>query len=59
MHAHHVNKEESQSKIKYAMVGILFDTNYYNKNVTKAQVEVIDRFFDSMQWNKNNNPTVM
>jgi len=33
------------------MVGILFDTKHYNKNVTKAQVEVIDRFFDSLEWN--------
>ena len=35
-----------------AALGIIFDTKNYDKSVTPEQVDVIDRFFESMKWNQ-------
>jgi len=35
-----------------AVTGILFDTKNYDKSVTVSQIEVIDKFFDSLYLNR-------
>ena len=40
-----------------AALGIIFDTKDYDKSVTPRQVEVIDKFFESLSFTTNGDTT--
>ena len=42
--------EETENGYTAAIVSILFDAQRYDESVTAGQVEVIDTFFDNVQW---------
>ena len=47
------NKKASDtSGITHAAVGLFFSVNDYTANLSKAEISVIDTFFDSLQWGK-------
>ena len=48
MHTVHFPETESPEIVASA-VGIIFDTKRYNKKISEDTIEIIDRFFDSMQ----------
>ena len=42
-----------------AAMGVFFSVDGYNQQVTAAQVELIDKFFDSLEWGTTDkNPKV-
>ena len=41
-----------QNGIVASAVGMIFDTKNFNKSVTQEQIDLIDRFFDSLQLDK-------
>lgn len=48
MHTVHVASEE-KSGVKYAAMGIIFSVDDYTAKVSNAEMEIIDRFFDSLR----------
>lgn len=48
MHTVHFPNTESPDIVASAL-GIIFDTKRYDKKVSADTIEIIDRFFDSMQ----------
>ena len=48
MHTVHLPKTEDKSTFLAAALGIIFDTEDYDKSVTKEQRATIDKFFDSL-----------
>ena len=58
MHTVHLPKEV-KGNIKYAAVGVFFSVNDHNAVLTPEQERVIDRFFESLNWNvTTSNPAV-
>jgi len=51
MHTVHT-AQEVLGNIHYAVMGVLFSVNDYNVNLRKSDIDTIDAFFDSMEWNK-------
>lgn len=53
MHSVHL-PEDGDSKDGYfgAVMGLIFDTQKYDPSITKAEVDIIDAFFDSLKWNE-------
>lgn len=49
MHSVHYPDEEKDGYIAGVM-GLIFDTHRYDPNITKAEIRIIDKFFDSLQW---------
>lgn len=50
MHTVHLAREVI-GDVKYAAMGIFFSVNdYTDKDIEPWKVDLIDRFFDSMQW---------
>jgi len=39
-------------------MGIIFDTKKYDKSISAEVIEIIDNFFDSLQLDKQTDPTV-
>ena len=35
-------------------VGLIFSVDNYDRSVTDDEIEIIDKFFDSMQWDESN-----
>lgn len=56
MHIVHVNKFGLQTGGKAGVIGVIFDTQKYDPNVSDATVEAIDNFFDSMMFYGMQNP---
>ena len=56
MHTVHFPETESPDIVASAL-GIIFDTKRYNKKISEDTIEIIDRFFDSMQLQLKNDPT--
>jgi carbonic anhydrase len=54
MHTVHL-ASEVKNDVKYAAMGIFFSVeDYHTEGITAEHVEVIDRFFDSLEWERNN-----
>ena len=51
MHTVHT-AQEVLGNIHYDVMGVLFSVNDYNVNLRKSDIDTIDAFFDSMEWNK-------
>ena len=35
-------------------MGLIFSVDNYDRSVTDDEIEIIDKFFDSMQWDESN-----
>ena len=46
MHTVHVAEEVGDGNIGYAAVGIMFDVNYYDPDITEDEQAIIDEFLD-------------
>jgi len=55
-HPPKVTDTASNNGFVAAAVGIIFDTKNYDKSVTTGQVAIIDKFFDSLSYDKTDNP---
>lgn len=59
MHTVHLPVDGAKNNIKYAAVGIMFDVNDYTAQVTDEQMQLIDDFFDELDWDETSkNPYV-
>lgn len=58
MHTVHTPVNQSTTTHGYAAMGIIFDTKKYDKSISAEVVEIIDNFFDSLQLDKQTDPTV-
>lgn len=59
MHTVHLAKEVKNG-MKYAAMGIMFSVDDYTKDefVTEEMIATIDNFFETMKWEKTDNPKV-
>ncbi len=58
MHTVHTPINQDTTSHAYAAMGIIFDTKKYDKSISAEVVEIIDNFFDSLQLDKQTDPTV-
>ena len=49
MHSVHL-PDEKQDGYFAGVQGLIFDTHRYDPNITDDEIEIIDRFFDSLNW---------
>jgi hypothetical protein len=42
--------DETKDGYFAGVMGLIFDTHRYDPNITKAEIRIIDKFFDSLQW---------
>ena len=59
MHTVHLPVGGAKNSIKYAALGIMFSVNEHTAMADQWQIDLIDEFFDSLQWNETaSDPTV-
>ena len=44
--------------VGFAAMGILFSVDNYNVHLTDAEQKIIDTFFETLDWSKNDDPVV-
>ena len=50
--------ETTEKGYTAAIIGVLFDAQRYDDTVTAGQVDIIDKFFDSIAWESLNIDTI-
>lgn len=59
MHTVHLPIDGPKNGVKYAAVGIMFDVKDYTIDLSEEQMQLIDDFFDEMDWDETSkNPYV-
>jgi len=49
MHSVHL-PDKAQDGFFAGVQGLIFDTHRYDPSITKAEMKIIDKFFDSLNW---------
>ena len=55
---HTVHYPKQKNGYVAAALGIMFSVKSYNAKLTDAERMVIDNFFDTLQWDKDNKPVI-
>jgi len=58
MHTVHYAPKNGNSPFIAAVIGVIFDTVMYDTSIPPSTVATIDAFFDSLELEKLNDPTV-
>ena len=58
MHTVHYAPKNGNSPFIAAVIGVIFDTVRYDTSIPLSTVATIDAFFDSLELEKLNDPTV-
>lgn len=54
----HTQKDEFPNEFTHAAMGIMFSVNDYTAKLSDAETKILDTFFNTLQFGKQNDPKV-